>query len=270
MVIEISNMTYRVGCGIGFDKLTIPSLLFKLNAVVEWDLSRFPPLGKDKSPDDPDKEDRAFLGDTPELKVGSVFKIGNQLVAVDDPDTLVLVMSETGALGLKRVWEEMIEPEINYAFNIEGPESLTVEKVSKSEIPDDWEFYNIRYIDAKIWKDRFFPGRPEFECGDDDCLKVEMESESFIMPIHLYLKGWGFFYNTLEMEDPDELKMCADQMIKWFYDNYPRLERPMEFKRADAEREAKINSMKEFLDAITASDSNALPDPNDPNQQQNP
>jgi hypothetical protein len=72
------------------------------------------------------------------------------------------------------------------------------------------------------------------------------------------------------MEDPDELKMCADQMIKWFYDNYPRLERPMEFKRADAEREAELNSMKEFLDAITASDPSALPDPNDPNQQQNP
>ena len=96
-----------------------------------------------------------------------------------------------------------------------------------------------------------------------------MESESFIMPIHVYLKGWGFFYNTMEMEDPDELKMFSDQMVKWFVDNYPRLERPMEFKREDAEREARINGMKSFLDAITsATDPNA--DPNDPNQQQNP
>ena len=201
MVIEVSNMTYRVGCGIGYDKLTIPSLLVKLNAVVEWDHSRFPPLGKDKSPDDPDKEDRDFLGDPPELKVGSVFKIGNQLAAVDDPDTLVLVMSETGAGGLRRVWEEMIEPEINFAFNIEGPENLTVEKVPIDEMPADLEFYNIKYIDAKIWRDRFFPGRDEFKCGDDEVLKVEMESNSFIMPIHVYLKGWGFFYNTFEMED---------------------------------------------------------------------
>jgi hypothetical protein len=135
-------------------------------------------------------------------------------------------------------------------------------------MPADLEFYNIKYIDAKIWRDRFFPGRDEFKCGDDEVLKVEMESNSFIMPIHVYLKGWGFFYNTFEMEDPDELKMFADQMIKWFIDNYPRLDRPMEFKREDAEREARLGEMKKFLDAITSSQNScALPDPNDPNQQ---
>lgn len=263
MVIEISNMTYRVGCGIGYDKITIPSLLTKLNTIIEWDFSRFPPLGKDKSPDDPDKEDREFLGPEPELKVGSVFKLGNQLLAIEDPDTIVLVMSETGIGGLKRVWDEQIEPELNFAFNVDSPNSLTVKKVSKGEIPDTWEFYNIKYIDAKIWKDRFFPGRPEYNCEEDECLKVEMESDSFILPIHLYLKGWGFFYNTFEMEDPDELKMCANQMIKWFYDNYPRLARPMEFERADKEKKDRLDAMQGFLEAIKNSG-------NDPTQQQNP
>ena len=263
MVIEISNMTYRVGCGIGYDKLTVPSLLVKLNAIVEWDHCRFPPLGKDASPDDPDKEDKEFLGTPPELKVGSVFKIGNQLVAIDDPDTLVLVMSETGIGGLKRTWEEIIEPEIDLAFNIDGPDNLTIEKVSKDEILDTFEFHNIPYVQAKIWKDRFFPGRPEFECSDDEVLKVEMESDSFIFPVHAYLKGWGFFYNTMEMEDPDELKMFSDQMIKWFVDNYPRLERPMEFKRSDAERQEKLDALQGFLEEIQ----NATADPG---QQQNP
>ena len=265
MVIEISNMTYRVGCGIGYDKLTIPSLLVKLNTVIEWDFCRFPPLGKDASPDDPDKEDKKFLGDSPELKVGSVFKIGNQLVAIDDPDTLVLVMSETGIGGLQRVWDEMIEPEINLAFNIDGPDKLSVEKVSKDSIDgfDTMEFYNIPYVQAKIWKDRFFPGRPEFECSDDEVLKVEMESDSFIFPVHAYLKGWGFFYNTMEMEDPDELKMFSEQMVKWFYDNYLRLERPMEFKRADAEKQEELNGLQEFLEHIQQANA-------DPNASQNP
>ena len=266
MVIEISNMTYRVGCGIGYDKLTVPSLLVKLNAIVEWDHCRFPPLGKDASPDDPDKEDKEFLGTPPELKVGSVFKIGNQLVAIDDPDTLVLVMSETGIGGLKRTWEEMIEPEIDLAFNIDGPDNLTIEKVSKDEILDTFEFHNIPYVQAKIWKDRFFPGRPEFECSDDEVLKVEMESDSFIFPVHAYLKGWGFFYNTMEMEDPDELKMFSEQMIKWFYDNYLRLERPMEFKRADAERQEQLDGLKGFLDQIKQASADLDSDQN----QQNP
>jgi hypothetical protein len=67
----------------------------------------------------------------------------------------------------------------------------------------------------------------------------------------------------MEMEDPDELKMFSDQMIKWFVDNYPRLERPMEFKRADAERKDRLDALQGLLEEIK----NATADPN---QQQNP
>lgn len=258
MVIEISNWSWEAGSRKEIDRIDIPSILFKLNSIIEWDFCRFPPLGKDKSPDDPDKEDTEFLGTPPELTVGKVFKLGNQLLGVDSEDSLVMILSETGGLGLRRTWEENISPEIDLEFNIEKPNNLTFEVSNSSEIPDTWESHRIPYAQAKIWRDRFLPGREYPEKGL--CLKAELTSDSFIFPIHLYIQDWTIWYDPIEMEE-DELKMCTNEVIKWFYDTFPRLEKPMEFKRSDEEKKKNIDSMKDFLAAIQAAD---------PNQQQNP
>lgn len=275
MVIEISNYKYMTGSNIGYDKVERPGILAKLNAVIEWDFCRFPPLGKDKSPDDPDKEDKEFLGADPELKVGSVFKLGNQLLAIDSPDSIVLVMSETGVGGLRRVLDEIVDPELNLMFNCNAPNSVKMEKAEIDDVPiDSWEFHNIPYTQAKIWRDRFIEGRPEYpERGL--VLKLEMDSDSFIFPIHLYLLDWGFWWNPMEMdatEDDEELKLCTNELMKWFYDNFPRKERPMEFKRADAEKAARLENMKKFLEYMESQnqDGGEGSTTADPSQQQNP
>lgn len=261
MVTEISNWTWEAGSRKEVDRLEIPSILHKMNSILEWDYCKFPPLGKEASPDDPDKENREFLGTPPEMKVGTVFKLGNQLLAIDSEDAIVMITSETGAFGLRRIWEDIISPEINLAFNIDGPEKLDFEKVEASEIPDTWEDYKIPYSQAKIWRDRFLPGRPEYpEKGL--VLKATLVSDSFVFPIHLFIQDWRITYDPMEMEE-DELKMCTNEVIKWFYDNFPRKDFPMEIKRAEAEKKEHVDSLKGLLEQIKSFGA-------DPNQQQNP
>ena len=264
MVIEISNWTWEAGSGKEADKLEIPSILHKMNSILEWKFCKFPPLGKDASPDDPDKENTEFLGTPPELKVGTVFKLGNQLLAVDSEDSIVMITSETGGLGLRRVWEDIISPEINLAFNVEGPESLSIEKAEASDIPDTWEDHKIPYAQAKIWRDRLIPGREDEYPEKGLVLKATLVSDSFAFPIHLYIQDWRISYDPMEME-PDELKMCTNEVMKWFYDNFTRKDYPIEIKRSIAEKKERVDFLKGVLEKLTSTSC----DP-DPNQQSNP
>ena len=240
MVIEISNATYRKGWGQRLDSVSIPGLLAKLNALIEWDHCLFPPKVKEGTENEWE-EDRKFLGDEPELRVGLAFKYGNQLLALEDENTLVLVMSETGIGGLQRVWKEKIVPEIDIVFNSETPEDLQLEKVDSSEVPEEWETKQIPYETMKLLRDKMIPGREDLFEPKNMCVKTTMRSNTILFPIHLYLTDWGFKYDPNELEE-DELEFVEKELVSGLYEKYPRkkisTEDPYE-KRNKAVREAR-------------------------------
>lgn len=262
MVIEISNATYRKGWGQRLDSVSIPGLLAKLNALIEWDHCLFPPKVKEGTENEWE-EDRKFLGDEPELRVGLAFKYGNQLLAFEDENTLVLVMSETGIGGLQRVWKEKIVPEINIVFNSDTPEDLQLEKVDASEVPEEWETHKIPYEVMKLLRDKMMPGREDLFEKKHMCVKTTMKSSTIVFPIHLYLVDWGFRYDPNEL-DEDELEFVEKELVSGLYEKYPRIKTstgdPYE-KRNQAVREAKKNATA-IVQALTGG-KNA-----DPGQQQ--
>ena len=242
MVIEISNATYRKGYGQRLDSVSIPGLLAKLNALIEWDHCQFPPKQKEGTEDEWE-EDRNFLGAEPELRVGLAFKYGNQLLALEDENTLVMVMSETGIGGLQRVWKEKIIPEIDIVFNSSDPEDLNLEKAELSDIPEEWVEKKIPYEVMKLLRDKMMPGRDEL-FKTPICTKVTMKSGTIFFPIHLYLTDWGFRYDPAELEE-DELDFVEKELVAGLYNKFPRIktstEDPYE-KRNKAVREAKKNA----------------------------
>lgn len=230
MIIEISSLKYQTGSDRCFDKLEKGDLLEKINSIIEWDFCKFP-MKRVKDPsgavDENGKdvmvyqENREYLGQTPELKPGNVFKYGNQLLAFEDKNTLVLVLSETGAKGLRRVWDEKISQEIDLFYNYECPESVKYEKAEPTDIPENWESYSVPYELMKMFKDRFLPGRDYPKKGL--CIKVEMVSDMYLFPVHLYITDWKIYYDPIELE-ADQLDYATKQLLSWFYMNVPRLE----------------------------------------------
>lgn len=268
MVIEISNATYRKGWGQRLDSVSIPGLLAKLNALIEWDHCLFPPKVKEGTENEWE-EDRKFLGDEPELRVGLAFKYGNQLLAFEDENTLVLVMSETGIGGLQRVWKEKIVPEIDIVFNSDTPEDLQLEKVDASEVPEEWETHKIPYETMKLLRDKMMPGREDLFEPKHMCVKTTMKSNTIFFPIHLYLIDWGFRYDPNELEE-DELEFVEKELVAGLYEKYARIktstEDPYE-KRNQAVREAKKNATA-IVQALTGgSESEENEDGDDSGQQ---
>ena len=240
MVIEISNVTYRKGYGQRLDEVSSPGLLAKLNSIIEWEHCTFPPKQKEGA-DDEWIEDRDFLGPNPELKVGTAFKFGNQLLAIEDENTIVLVMSETGIGGLQRVWKEKISPEFNIAFGIQ-PDGAEFENAETEDIPDTWEEKRLPYEVMRLLKDRMIPGRDEKlfkERGTK--VRVVLHSSIIVFPVHLILTDWAFYYDPKELET-DELDIVSKELIAVLYSKFPRIkttnENPYE-KRNQAVREAK-------------------------------
>lgn len=254
MVIEVLSQKYLCDCNKGIYKLQKPGILGKLNAIIEWDFCKFPRKERDDSeltsdelalkeklnnisniPEDEANEllsdalnlentftveDRSFLGDDPELKPGNCFLFRGQVIAVNDNDSLVLVVSETGALALDRIWAEHIEPELKLMFNTYETGSVTHEPVDINNIPENLETYNAPYSLYKIWKDKYVKGRGYLEKGM--CIKTVIESDTTFFPVTLYLLDWTVKYNPEEIEE-DQIETVVHELLSWFYEKYPRL-----------------------------------------------
>lgn len=221
MVIEILAQKYKTGCGRGMAIIEYPSLLVKLNLIIEWDLCTFP-MKRKEAETDPDIEDREFLGTDPELKPGDCFMVsGGQVIAVESPEKLVLVVSETGHGALQRIWDESIAPELEMYFSGSGVE---IEHEVASEVPSEFsESYRPGYHKYKIWKSKYITGRGYLEKGL--CIKVEMTSDLFVFPVVLYMLDWEVRYNPEDI-DETEIEVAVDNVLAWFYNNYPRIAPP--------------------------------------------
>lgn len=231
MIVEILAQKYKCGCNRGMTAIEYPSLLGKLNAIIEWDYCKFPPKAGGKE-DSPEAEDREFLGEDPELKPGNCFLYRGQVIAVDSNEKLVLVVSETGHGALQRIWDEDIKPELEMMFYT--AEVSDVKWEATNTIPSEFsETWRVPYYIYKIWKEHFVKGRGFLETGL--CIKTVMESENFIYPIELYLMDWSVRYNP-SILDEEEVEVAVNDLLSWFYNNYQRI-KPIEEPESKEEDE---------------------------------
>lgn len=219
MVIEISNMKYQPGCGKGIDKLEKPNLLAKINAIIDWESSQFPPKQKVSGDDSEWIEDREFLGPDPELKPGNVFKYGNQLLAIENKDSIVLVMSETGPYGLRRVWDEKISPEFNIVFDSPETDHADYEDATGFEIPEDWKTINPGYETMKLLRDRMLSARPDMFKEKGTVVKAKIHSPILFVPAEIYITDWNFRYDPAGLED-DEAEYLKKELLSLLYNDF--------------------------------------------------
>lgn len=171
MKIEILSQKYKVGCERGINYIDKPGLLDKLNMIIEWPKCSFPHVfDHDEERDTGElddegnpvtqtvhifKEDRTFLGDEPELKPGNCFKLDGQLIAIDGPNRMVLMVSETGGFALQRLWEEKILPEIEMVFNDYDIDDVETEDLDPNSLPKDLESGKLEWKYWNIWRNQF-------------------------------------------------------------------------------------------------------------------
>lgn len=264
MVIDVLDQKYKCGCNRGITSITRPSLLSKVNSIIEWDFCKFPEISKEDSEltevekkvkgliEDLQtdlteerkeeimkelsdltgkdnfgeistllyKERRDFLGELPELKPGDCFLFKGQVIAVNDEDTLVLVVSESGHGALERILTETVEPELKILFNDFNTDSVDIEEYEIDNIPQDYnETYQINYPLFKLFKDKFIAGR---NFKDPLCLKCTIESDSLLFPVDVYLLDWKLRYNPLDM-DTEQVPYIVDEIIAYICSNNSRL-----------------------------------------------
>jgi hypothetical protein len=210
MVIEKLTQKYKCGCGRGMAKLEIPGILGNLNTIIEWENSTLPE------------------GDTAqELVPGDCFleNANSQVIAVDGPDVLVLVLSETGPGALQRIWDEKIKVEFDMLFGTLEPET-EISWRAIHELPKDQgtlETYTPPFPVYKLWKDRFVAGRgfvPEF------VIETEYKGDLFFFdPVTVWMTPWTIKYNPSTV--PSEMiETVASEILQWFYRVEPRVYNP--------------------------------------------
>ena len=113
MIITINNVDYRLVSKDAIFSVSYPKKKKKINSIIDWENSKFPENIDITSEDEEPKmvEDRNALGPDPKLRERVTFYYRDQLFFVVDKDTLGLVNSDTGALGLIRVVNDYILPE---------------------------------------------------------------------------------------------------------------------------------------------------------------
>lgn len=162
------------------------------------------------------KEDRLFLGDNPELKPGNVFEIlPGQIVAVDDKNTLILIVSETGACALDRIWKEHIEPEFNMYFGNSDVNKVTWKELTSDPSPEFDKEYRPEYEIYKSWKNSFLEKNSNIPSKGFK-IEVTMDSENYILPVNFIMKDWSILYKSEELEE-DMIENAVKELLSWFY-----------------------------------------------------
>ena len=203
MIIEKLTQKYPINCGKGVNKLEIPGLLPRLNMIIEWDLCKIPE------------------GSPQELVPGDCFLLNKgQVIAVNDENTLILYLSESGPLALDRIYEEQIKCEFDLLFSDLDPGTEITWK-SVSEVPDTHRTsYTPDYSLYKIWRDRFVTGRGFLE---NFIIELEYSSDMFLyMPQKIYMGPWKIWYNPSEIQE-DMIKTVSEEILSWFYSNESRI-----------------------------------------------
>jgi hypothetical protein len=277
MVVEILSQKYKCGCNRGINKFDQSNILRDLNLIMEWDLCIFPKkLRDDWDPEAKDAEgnplkptekdyveDRDFLGkfneEGPELKPGDCFFYDGQVIAVDSPSRLVLIVSETGPHSLERIYREHIEPEIELMFDVEADdlevvwEDLADDPDEQDSLGFDKELRLPSYVYG-VWRERFLSGREdEFKkSSSTGNINISCTVSTIDLPIatHIVLQNYSVLYKSSEFdeEDYETLVELVKNLLSWFCNNFTRKTNPIELENKKREEMNKVELSIKQLD----------------------
>lgn len=254
MIYSLTKQKYKVGCNRGKAIFKKEGILDIINSISEWDQIRLPEAQKVTAKVDLEEyddegnatgnmiqEDVDFEIEDPQFLVnqggklvpGNTIIVGGQVIALDGPDAIVLVVSETGGYGaLKRVWEEVIEPEYELTWKSDQPNDITWTELETWSEEFDTKF-PIPYFLYRIWKDRFVAGRNLKSLGEHSvAIKVSMIT-SFGLLVEMVFTDWEVWINSEDFDvetefDKETIISSVAEAISWFIEEYPRVSNPIE------------------------------------------
>ena len=203
MIITVLTQKYNCGCNRGISKEETPDLLKKLNKSIQWDKVTWP----EKEKDVPDTD---YLGNPPQLKPGDTFLWDGNVFAINDENSIVLIVSETGPLSVKR-FVNYLDCDYKYKLSTEGTNinDLDMEVVPWEEPGDDLEEFRVKYTNYICIKNRL--NAPEVL--KKIRIKINNLSLPVILPTVIYIEGQKILYNPEEI-DPNILE---DVLVLVFY-----------------------------------------------------
>lgn len=198
MRIELTTNKYNVGCGRGYG-INIPNLTLKLNLIIDKDRSIWPDENK-------------------EVKEGDVFLLDGTIFAIDH-DRLVQIVSETGIYAFKRVYEEIIKPELDFCYFEDDDNEYSWDELK--ELPEDIELqeYTPQFEWMKIWRENFVQDR---NLRPDYTIKVEIKDLMIGMVREIYMKSSKVYYLEDQFSE-EELKYYLHKVLCWFYSEVGRV-----------------------------------------------
>lgn len=203
MIITVLTQKYNCGCNKGISKEETPDLLKKLNKSIQWDKVTWPEKEKDVPYTD-------YLGNPPQLKPGDTFLWDGNVFAIDDENSIVLIVSETGPLSIKR-FINCLNYDYKYKLSTEGTNinELDMEVIPWEEPGEDLEESRVKYTNYTCVKNRL--NAPEVL--KKIRIKINNLSLPVILPTVLYIEGQKILYNPEEI-DPNILE---DVLVLVFY-----------------------------------------------------
>lgn len=263
MVIEVLKNKYKCGCNRGTADLKKAGILDKLNAIIEWDISRFPKkqvIESDK--DEWNKyfgpgcekleyeevqdengvkcrtfECREFLGYTPELKPGNCFLYDGQVIAVDSEDRLILITGASGRGALKRILEEDIDPEFNLQYgDVTEIDDLSYKGLDKKpDLTSEFDIeVRIPYAEYNKWKTYFLDGNDKIPVLEDNkhAVLCEVSPSEYPITFNLVMTDYCAYFKSEELDedDIDIARSVLRGVISWFYKHTSRSINPLEIE----------------------------------------
>lgn len=155
---------YRVGTDRGLYAHEKEGILDDLNLVIDLKGSVYP----EKWVETEDKKayhkteqtmDEFFEERTEKkLEPGDMFVYDGQVLAIDRPDRLIVVLSESGPLSVQRFVEEILSAEVKMAKGDPeyGEGEIMMKEITDlpADIPEDFTPYYIPFYTEKCWRDK--------------------------------------------------------------------------------------------------------------------
>ena len=196
MIVGILTQMYKCGCGKGIHSVSLLGILEYLNSIIDWDKCKWPE-------DENKKENKEFLGNPPQLKPGNCILWDGNVIAIDSPDTVVLVVSETGPLSIER-FKTAVKNEMSF---YDSP-NIKCERVKK-EKPGETEAYRTGYSKWSIIKEKIN--------NEPETLKVEDE-ETLLFPITVWVEGADIIFDPQEV-DKEAIELLSGSIYLWLSAN---------------------------------------------------
>jgi hypothetical protein len=212
MIITVLTQKYSCGCGKGILKETTPNLLDKLNRIVDWSKVNWPM----KTEGEKTIPDTKFLGTPPILKPGDMFLWEGSILAIDDTESIVLVISETGPKSASR-FIQYLEDENSFLNKKQQGSNLelTIEELPWCDIDllkENLEEYTTQYSRYKPMIDG---------CDNKDLLrkrKLTIKETATSNPVTIYLDRQTIFYDPNELSQ-DNLEKLVMEIYDWVIKN---------------------------------------------------